>query len=119
MPLTGAVSVSCQVIHGPGLVGSTAEPPATDGFSASCVVWMLIDGTSTPLERTAILSGEDPLALVGVAGVIEAAREDVVVAEAGAEGVLVPGRPGTVRPAPAKSIDGASPSCFWLKFSDP
>ncbi len=27
-------SVSCHVTHGPGLVGSTAEPPATDGFSA-------------------------------------------------------------------------------------
>src|SRR5437763_7370513 len=26
---------------------------------------------------------------------------------------------GTVRPAPAKSIDGDSPSCAWLKFSDP
>src|SRR5512142_1395410 len=26
---------------------------------------------------------------------------------------------GTVRPAPAKSIDGASPSWPWSKFSDP
>ena len=46
-PLTGAVSVSCQATHGPGLVGSTAEPPATDGFSASWLVWMFSDGTGT------------------------------------------------------------------------
>src|ERR1700759_2035137 len=26
---------------------------------------------------------------------------------------------GTVRPAPAKSIEGASPSCPWSKFNDP
>src|SRR6185437_11557386 len=26
---------------------------------------------------------------------------------------------GTVRPAPAKSIAGASPSCAWSKFSEP
>ena len=30
-------SFSCQVTHGPGLVGSAAEPPATDGFSAVLV----------------------------------------------------------------------------------
>jgi hypothetical protein len=34
--MPGALApVSCQVTHGPGLVGSAAEPPATDGFSAS------------------------------------------------------------------------------------
>ena len=26
---------------------------------------------------------------------------------------------GTVRPAPAKSIAGASPSCVWSKLSEP
>ena len=26
---------------------------------------------------------------------------------------------GTVLPAPAKSIDGASPSCAWSKLSEP
>src|SRR5262249_10633550 len=44
----GRVVVSCHVTHGPGLVGSTAEPPATDGFSASWSVWMFSDGTGGP-----------------------------------------------------------------------
>jgi hypothetical protein len=42
-------SISCQVIQGPGFVGSATEPPATDGFSASWLVWMFSDGTSGPL----------------------------------------------------------------------
>jgi hypothetical protein len=32
LPLS--LAVSCHVTHGPGFAGSTAEPPATDGFSA-------------------------------------------------------------------------------------
>ncbi len=46
--LTGPVSVtvesSCQVIHGPGFPPGVVVPPATDGFSASLLVWMLSEG---------------------------------------------------------------------------
>src|SRR5215831_4692451 len=47
MRLTGRLVVSCQVTQGPGLVGSTAEPPATEGFSADWSVWMFSEGTGT------------------------------------------------------------------------
>src|SRR5437763_16795746 len=45
----GLVVVSCHVTQGPGLVGSTAEPPAPTGFSAFRLVWMFSDGTWTPV----------------------------------------------------------------------
>ena len=48
LPVPGALApISCQLTHGPGLVGSAADPPATDGFSASWSVWMFNDGTGT------------------------------------------------------------------------
>src|SRR5262249_44459535 len=52
----------------------------------------------------AALAGEDPLSLVGVAGVVEAAREDVVFFEGSPFGVLVPGRPRH-RPARPGEVD--------------
>ena len=45
--------VSCHVTHGPGFVASAAEPPATDGFSASWLVWMFSDGTGIVLDGPA------------------------------------------------------------------
>src|SRR5205085_310749 len=42
---------------------------------------------------TAALSAKDPLSLVGIAGVVEAAGEHVVAAETRARRVLVPSRP--------------------------
>ena len=94
-------SVSCQVTHGPGFVGSTAEPPATEGFSASWPVWMFSDGTAGPLPPLPRLW---PAKIHLPVGVVEPAREDVVGAEAGARRVLVPRRPRH-RPASAGEVD--------------
>ena len=106
--------------HGPGLVGSTAEPPATDGFSASWSVWMFSDGTSGPLP---------PLPRLWPAKIHLPWFASPVLSKRLANTLLLP-KPvpvvfsyqvahGTVRPAPAKSIEGASPSWPWSKFSDP
>ena len=103
--------ISCQVTHGPGAAGLTAEPPATAGFSASSLVWMFSDGTGTaPAPRAAALAGEDPLALVGVTRVVKAAGEDVLLPKTAPVVSSYQVAHGTVRPAPAKSIAGASPS---------
>ena len=112
--------VSCQVTHGPGLVGSAVEPPATEGFSASWFVWMFSDGTSVPLP---------PLPRLWPAKIHLPWFASPVLSKRLANTLLLP-KPvplvfsyhvahGTVRPAPAKSIDGASPSWPWSKFSDP
>src|ERR1700722_16261280 len=111
LPATGAVVVSCQVTHGPGLVGSTAEPPATDGFSASWSGWMFSDGTFTlppPLPRLCpekihlfwLASG---LLSNRLANTFSVPKPAPVVSSYHVAH-------GTVRPAPAKSIAGASPS---------
>src|SRR5204863_3525868 len=52
--------------------------------------------------QAAVLAGEDPLALVHIAGVVKSAGEDIVIAEPGRE--LVPRRPryGAAR---AREID--------------
>ena len=95
IPVPDSVSPA-RSTHGPGLVGSAAEPPATEGFSASLFVWMFSDGTSgppPPVPRP--WPAKTHLFVRGV----ESAGEDVVRAEAAAGGVLVPGRPrhGAVR----------------------
>jgi hypothetical protein len=110
------LSVSCQVIHGPGLLPATVVPPATDGFSASWSVWMFSEGTSTlppPMPRPCPANRHLP----------DEASNRL------AKMLLLPNpvpvvfsyqvAHGTVRPAPAKSIAGASPSTDWSKFSEP
>ena len=54
--------------------------------------------------RSPALTGEDPLALVRIAGVVEAAGEHVVVAEPGPDRVLIPRRPWNGPPS-AREVD--------------
>ena len=49
---------------------------------------------NVPAAHPPALTAKDPLALVDVSGVVEPAREDVVVFEARTARVLVPARPG-------------------------
>ena len=106
-----APSTSCQAIHGTGALPATVAPPASDGFSASRLVWMFTDGTLKPAERS-WPSGIHTLA-------VESKRL--------AKMFLTPPRwtlgsyhetHGTVRPGPAKSIDGASASWLESMFSE-
>jgi hypothetical protein len=120
---TSCVDVSCHVIQGPGFVGSGAAagvpalPPATDGFSASWAVWMLSEGTGTllapPLPRPCPANthlfwvASNRLAKTLLAPNVPPTVFSYHVAH------------GTVRPAPAKSMAGASPFWPWSKFSEP
>src|SRR5215831_4848833 len=120
MRLTGRLVVSCQVTQGPGLVGSTAEPPATEGFSADWSVWMFSEGTGTL---------PPPVPRLWPAKIHLPWFASPVLSKRLAKTFLFP-KPvpvvfsyqvaqGTVRPAPAKSIAGASPSWPWSKLSEP
>src|SRR5207248_3499353 len=105
---------------GPGLFGSTAEPPATEGFSAFLLVWMFRDGTGTvPPPRPRSCPAKihlpwlaSPLLSNRLAKMLLLPNPDPLVSSYQVAH-------GTVRPAPAKSIDGASPSLPWSKLSDP
>src|SRR5262249_50985477 len=110
--------VSCQVTHGPGLVGSTAEPPATDGFSAFRLVSMLSEGTggpsSLPLPRPWPAKIHLPLALSK-----RLPKTFFSFLKPFPFVLSYQAAPGTVLPAPAKSIAGASPSWPLSKLSEP
>src|SRR5262249_19702963 len=112
---------SCQVTHGPGLVGSTAEPPATTGFSASWPVWMFSDGTFGPLPPLPRLwPAKIHLPWFGSPAVLSKRLANTLLAPKPVPVVFsYHVAHGTVRPAPAKSIDGASPSWPWSKLSEP
>jgi hypothetical protein len=103
-----AVEVSCHATQGPGLVGSTALPPATDGFSASWPVLMFNDGTGTAPDVRACPENShlpwlaSPVLSKRLAKICFLPPNAVVSSYHVAH--------GTVRPAPAKSIAGASPS---------
>src|SRR5207249_2750940 len=120
-PEAGAVaSVSCHAIHGPGLAGSATEPPATTGFSADSLVWMFSDGTPGPVPPLPRLCPANshlpwlasPVLSNRLAKTLSLLKPVPVV-------FSYQVAHGTVRPAPAKSIAGASPSWDWSKFSEP
>src|SRR3954451_19725078 len=107
-PLT-LPSSSSHATHGTGSAPATAAPPGTDGVSASLSVLMFSDGTAEPrswpsgchlfaaaTKRLAKIWCWPPSALLGS---YQASH-------------------GTVRPAPAKSIDGASATTPGSMFSD-
>src|SRR5450755_650903 len=118
--MVGRLVVSCQVIQGAGLVRSTAEPPATEGFSASWLVWMFSDGTGTlppPAPRLCpakihLFWFASPVLSKRLANTLLLPKPVPVVCSYHVAH-------GTVRPAPAKSRAGASPFCRWSKFSEP
>src|SRR5437016_12156934 len=110
VPAFGTPSFSSQVTQGTGSLPATAEPPATDGCSAVRTVWMLSEGRwsgprpwpegsqrlAAALKRLAKMFVGQPAAALGSYHATH----------------------GTVRPAPAKSIDGASASSVWSMLSD-
>src|SRR3954451_4202874 len=107
-----APSFSCHATHGTGSLPATAAPPASAGFSAVRSVWMFSDGTprcavrSWPSGTQTSRAASKRLAKMFVAppGRFElGSYQDVH---------------GTLRPVPAKSIDGASASWFAWMLSD-
>src|SRR5437773_5124685 len=110
VPSFGTPSFSSQVTQGTGSLPATAEPPATDGCSAVRTVWMLSEGRwsgprpwpegsqrfAAALKRLAKMFVGQPAAALGSYHATH----------------------GTVRPAPAKSIDGASASTVGSMLSD-
>src|SRR5439155_62784 len=95
-------SFSSQTIHGTGSFPATVAPPATDGFSAVRLVWMFSEGTRAPSVRswpegrqwfTAALKRLGKMLVVGSAKFLFGSYQVTH---------------GTVRRAPAKTIDGAS-----------
>src|SRR3954471_300564 len=103
-----APSFSCHATHGTGSLPATAAPPTSAGFSAVRSVWMFSDGTarfavrSWPSGTQTFAAALKRLAKMFVAppGMFELGSYQEVH--------------GTLRPVPAKSIDGAS-AC-WLDW---
>src|SRR5450755_1574740 len=114
-------SSSCQVTHGTGSLPATVAPPWITGLTASRLVWMFNDGTGTllapPLPRPCPAKIHLPWLTSPVlsnllAKMLSAPKLAPVVCSYQLAH-------GTIRPAPAKSIEGASPSWVWSKFSEP
>src|SRR3989454_5590274 len=110
VPSFGTPSFSSHVIHGTGSLPATAAPPETEGCSAVRRVCMLRDGMwpgplpwpegsqtlAAALKRLAKMFVGHPKAALGSYHVTH----------------------GTVRPVPAKSIDGASASAVESMLRD-
>ena len=102
-------SCSCHATHGTGALPGTVAPPATDGFSASLLVWMFSEGTPDPRSWP---SGTHVLAVAS-----KRLAKICFWPPSAALGSYHESH-GTLRPAPAKSIDGASASAFGSMFRD-
>src|SRR5438034_3994055 len=99
------------MLQGTGSFPATVAPPATEGFSAVRFVWMLSDGIPAPSAR----SGPDGShrfapALKRLAKIFVGSPKWTFGSYQATQ--------GTVRPAPAKSIDGASASTVGSMLSD-
>src|SRR5437764_8517867 len=99
------------MIQGTGSLPAIVAPPATEGFSAVRFVWMLSDGIPAPSAR----SGPDGShrfapALKRLAKIFVGSPKWTFGSYQATQ--------GTVRPAPAKSIDGASASTVGSMLSD-
>src|SRR6266516_8185076 len=104
-------SFSSHTTHGTGSAPATAAPPATDGFSAVRSVWMLSDGRWLPPERSC------PEGSQRFAPALKRLAKMFVGGPKAAFGSYQATH-GTVRPAPAKSIDGASASAVGSMLRD-
>ena len=102
-------SSSSHATHGTGSAPATAAPPATDGFSASLPVWMLSDGMPAPRSW--------PSGCHWFAAATKRLAKIWFSPPSGALGSYQASH-GTVRPAPAKSIEGASASAPGSMLSD-
>src|SRR5438034_204029 len=99
------------MIQGTGSLPATVAPPATEGFSAVRFVWMLSDGMSAPSERSwPDGSHRFAPALKRLAKMFVGSPKWKLGSYHATQ--------GTVRPAPAKSIDGASASTVGSMLSD-
>src|SRR5262249_4256524 len=110
VPSFGTPSFSSQVIHGTGSLPATTAPPATEGGSAVRRVWMLRDGRWTGPRPW-------PEGSQRLAGALKRLAKMLVGQPAAALGSYQATH-GTVRPVPAKSIDGASASSVGSMLSD-
>src|SRR5213596_4259319 len=99
------------MIQGTGSLPATVAPPATEGFSAVRFVWMLSDGMSAPSERSW------PDGSHRFAPALKRLAKMFVGSPKWKLGSYHATH-GTVRPAPAKSIDGASASTVGAMLSD-
>src|SRR5262249_20125512 len=104
-------SFSFHTTHGTGSLPATVAPPATDGSSAVRSVWMLSDGIRPPAVRSC------PERSHTLAAALKRLAK-MFVGEPKASLGSYHATQGTVRPVPAKSIDGASASFVGSMLSD-
>src|SRR5919199_6075492 len=107
-----APSFSCQATHGTGSAPAPAAPPTSAGFSAVRSVWMFSDGT----PRFAVRSW--PSGTQTFAAALKRLAKMFVAPPGRFELGSYQAVHGTLRPVPAKSIDGASASWLDWMFSD-
>src|SRR3954447_5225583 len=103
-----APSFSCHATHGTGSLPATAAPPTSAGFSAVRSVWMFSDGA----PRFAVRSW--PSGTQAFAAALKRLAKMFVAPPGRFEFGSYQDVHGTLRPVPAKSIDGASAS--WLDW---
>src|SRR5262249_14393025 len=103
-------SFSSQTTQGTGSLPATVAPPATDGFSAVRRVLMLRDGRWSGPRPWPACSQTLPAALKRLAKMLVGQPEAAFGSYHATH--------GTVRPVPAKSIDGASASSVASTLSD-
>src|SRR3954453_8021719 len=108
-----APSFSCHATRGTGSLPATAAPPTSAGFSAVRSVWMFSDGIACTGARS-WPSGTQTFA----AALKRLAKMFVAAPAARFELGSYQAVHGTVRPKPAKSIDGASASWLAWMLSD-
>src|SRR5436309_413850 len=104
-------SFSSHMIQGTGSLPAIEAPPATEGFSAVRFVWMLSDGMRRPSTRSW------PDGSHAFAPALKRLAKMFVGSPKWKFGSYHATQ-GTVRPAPAKSIDGASASTVGSMLSD-
>src|SRR6202012_5322447 len=109
-------SCSSHAPHGTGALPGTVAPPATDGFSASLSVWMFSEGTPDPRfwpSGTHVLAAAQP-------GPTAAQKRLAKICFSPPSAWLgsYHEAQGTLRPAPAKSIEGACASALGSMFRD-
>src|SRR5262245_25745285 len=106
-----APSFSFQTTQGTGSFPATVAPPATEGSSAVRSVWMLRDGMRLPPARSC------PEGSHTLAPALKRLAK-MFVGEPKASFGSYHATQGTVRPVPAKSIDGDSASLLGSMLSD-
>src|SRR4051794_18468968 len=107
-----APSRSCHATHGTGSLPATAAPPASAGFSAVRSVWMFSEGTPRPAVRSW------PSGTHAFAAALKRLAKMLFFAPGRFELGSYHAVHGTLRPVPAKSIDGASASWLAWMLSD-